>query len=411
MLARSWFNSLKSRLTQTPTRQQRRAFSQQGLSTRRLRMESLEDRRVLAFSAAGIYPAGTNPQAIVSANFNGGGADIAVANNSSNSVSVLLGDGLGGFGAKTDFATGTSPRSLVVGDVSGDGKLDLVTANGGDVSILRGDGAGSFALPDSVALPAKDPLDFRYTGTAPLAQSPRSVATGDFNSDGRLDLAVTGVTSFTYSYRGYYGGIYYRQVDNAYVNVLLSNGSGGFNSAVATPLSGLYPDSLAVGRFNADAIDDLAIGNSSSGTLRVLLSDGVGGFSTSTDLYTGSPSSVAAGDLNGDGKLDLVAANRYGNDVSVLLGNGVGGFGPAKNYPVGSESTSVVLGDINADGKIDVVTSSNFYTQTGNYLTGYSGFYTGQVNVLLGYGSGAFTSPTNHVLAARTFASGVTVSD
>jgi len=70
-----------------------------------------------------------------------------------------------------------------------------------------------------------------------------------------------------------------------------------------------------------------------------------------------------------------------------------------------------VLGDINADGKIDLVTSSNFFTQTGDYYSGYGGFYTGQVNVLLGYGNGAFASPSNHVLEDGTYAFGVAVGD
>src|SRR5205823_854970 len=117
------------------------------------------------------------------------------------------------------------------------------------------------------------------------------------NGDGLLDLAVTGVTSFLQSYIGYYGGTYYYQVDNAYVNVLISDGAGGFGPAVTTPLSGLYANSLAAGRFNADTKDDLVIANGSYGTVSVLLSDGSGGFSSGADFYAGSyPNSVAVAD-------------------------------------------------------------------------------------------------------------------
>ena len=409
MTFRAWLNAW------TRTQPNRRATPTLSRSRRKeavckLSVLNLDDRIVPAFLGPINYAVGTNPQAVVTSDFNGGGTDLAVANYASNSVSVLLGNGLGGFGAKTDFATGTGPRSVVVGDVSGDSKLDLITANAGDVSILRGDGAGNFALPNSIVLPAQFPSG--YPGVTPLAQSPHSVATGDFNGDGLLDLAVTGVTSFLESYTGYYGFTYYRQVENAYVNVLISNGSGGFNAAVATPLSGLYPDSVVTGQFNADNKDDLAIANTASSTVSVLLSNGAGGFSSIADSYTGSgPSSVVAGDVNGDLKIDLVVANRAGYDVSVLLGNGSGGFGAAKNYAVGNETTSVVLGDINADGKLDLVASSDFYTRTGDYYTGYSGFYTGQVNVLLGFGNGVFAGPTTHVLDAGTYAARVAVGN
>src|SRR6476646_5043321 len=166
MLVRSWIDVLKSHFSRTPTRQDRRASGQRGTTSRRLRLETLEDRCLLAFLPAASYPAGASPQAIVTADFNGGGADIAVANYLSSTVSVMLGDGLGGLGAKTDFATGAYPQSLVVGDVSRDGQVDLVTANAADVSILRRDGAGSFAPRDSIGLPGQFPSG--YGGTDPL---------------------------------------------------------------------------------------------------------------------------------------------------------------------------------------------------------------------------------------------------
>ena len=359
MLLKSWLQNLRSSLA--PGRGQRHHRRRCSLrsATHRPNLEVLDDRALPSFLGPVTYAVGADPQAIVSADFNGGGPDIAVANYSSNTVSVLLGDGLGGFGAKSDFATGANPRSLAVGDVSGDGKLDLITANAQHVGILRGDGAGNFALPDIIGLPGQFPSG--YVGTDPLYQSPQSVATGDFNGDGLLDLAVTGVTSFVQkSYWGYYGP-YYTQVDNAYVNVLISNGSGGFNPTVTTPLNSLYSYSIAVGRFDADAKDDLAY----------------------------SQYSVAAGDVNGDLKTDLVTANRYGNDVSVILGDGLGGFGGPQNFAVGSEPTSVVLGDFNNDTKVDIATAN---------------FSSNDVSILRGDGNGIFSTVENFAAGMGAYA-------
>src|SRR5205823_2913221 len=114
-----------------------------------------------------------------------GKLDLAVANNSDNTVSILLGTGTGSSGAKTDFGTGIAPRSVAAGDFNGDGKLDLAVANNVDntVSILLGTGTGSFGAK----------TDF---GTG---SSPRSVAVGHFNGDGKLDLAVANQGSNTVS--------------------------------------------------------------------------------------------------------------------------------------------------------------------------------------------------------------------
>src|SRR5205085_2759588 len=107
-------------------------------------LEVLEDRTLLSFSAPVGYAADTNPYAVVTADFNGDGRlDLAVANAGSNSVSVLLGNGAGSFQPAQNYAAGAGPLSVAVGDFDGDGKLDLVTANAGDVSVLPGNGDGS----------------------------------------------------------------------------------------------------------------------------------------------------------------------------------------------------------------------------------------------------------------------------
>src|SRR5215471_13203374 len=178
---------------------------------RRLRFEEFEDRRMMAFSPLANYAVGQSPQAIVSADFNNDHIlDLAVANYSESTVSVLLGNANGSFQPALTSPTGASPVSLAVGDFDGDHILDLAVAGSygysGDVSILLGNdngagaGTGSFGAPTSVG----------------IGSTPTSVAVGDFNGDGKLDL---GVTSNSYYY-------YYGSFGNA--NVLLGSGDGSF---------------------------------------------------------------------------------------------------------------------------------------------------------------------------------------
>ncbi|MEK6289352.1 MAG: FG-GAP-like repeat-containing protein, partial [Acidobacteriota bacterium] len=222
--------------------------------------------------------------------FNGDGKlDLAVANELSAIVSILLGTGTGSFGAKTDFGTGGLPRSVAVRDFNGDGKLDLAVANSGDntVSILLGTGTGSFGAK----------TDF---GTG---QSPFSVAVGDFNGDGKLDLATA-------------------NGNGASVSILLGTGTGSFGAKTdfGTDTFPFFPFSVAVGDFNGDGKLDLAVANLNGDTVSIRLGTGTGSFGTKTDFATGSrPASVAVGDLNGDGKLDLAVANDSDSTVSILL--------------------------------------------------------------------------------------------
>ena len=276
------------------------------------------------FAQAADYPVGRAPYSGTTGDFNGDGKlDLATANGNSNNVSVLLGDGSGGFGTATNFSVGSNPYSVTTGDFNGDGKLDLATANrnSNNVSVLLGDGSGGFGTATNFSV-----------GNYPL-----SVTIGDFNGDGKLDLATANGNSNN-------------------VSVLLGDGSGGFGTATNFS-AGSVPYSVTTGDFNGDGNLDLATANTYSNDVSVLLGNGLGGFGAAMNFSADDrPISVTTGDFNGDGKLDLATANAYSNDVSVLLGNGLGGFGAATNFSVGNGPISVTTGDFNGDGKPDLTT-------------------------------------------------------
>src|SRR5439155_371138 len=172
-------------------------------------------------------------------------------------------------------------------------------------------------------------------------KSPLSVAVGDFNGDGKLDLAVT------------------NRVYEGTVSVLLGNGDGTFQAALTSstggpePFSGRYPLSVAAGDFNGDGKLDLAV--AASPGISVLLGGGDGSFQAPRTFGVGGgPASVAVGDFNGDRTLDLVVANRYSNTVSVLVGNGDRTFPTAPTFAAGASPRSMVAGDFNGDGVQDL---------------------------------------------------------
>ncbi|MDQ3749603.1 MAG: VCBS repeat-containing protein [Acidobacteriota bacterium] len=281
------------------------------------------------FSAATNFPVGGIPLSVAAGDFNGDGRlDLVVANANSSNVSVLLGNGTGGFSAATNFPVGNDPGSVITGDFDGDGRLDLAVANGAtnNVSVLLGNGTGGFSAATNF----------------PVGNTPLSVTTGDFNEDGRLDLAVANANSHV-------------------VSILLGDGAGGFSAATNFPV-GTVPYSVTTGDFNEDGRLDLATANAFSNTVSVLLGDGAGGFSAATNFPVGgiAPFSVTAGDFNGDGRLDLAVANAsvFSNTVSVLLGNGAGGFSAATIFPVGNGPRSVTTGDFNGDGRLDLAVAN-----------------------------------------------------
>jgi hypothetical protein len=224
---------------------------------------------------------------------------------------------------------GLLPTSVAIGDFNADGHLDLAVANGNSDDVSILRGRG-----DGTFIPL---------GAAIVGGSPVAVVVGDFNRDGRVDIAAARSSS---------GG----------VAVLFGNGNGTFQAAV-TISSGIFsPTGLALADLNGDLADDLiVVGGSFSPNVAVLLGNGDGTFQTPRMLTAGrNPSSVAAGDVNGDGIPDLVVANSFSSNVTVFLGNGNGTFQPGVDFFIlAAGPASVALADINGDGRVDIVTANS----------------------------------------------------
>src|SRR5258706_574261 len=200
--------------------------------------------------------------------------------------------------------------------------------------------------------------------------SPQAIVRGDFDRDGDPDLA-------TANFRGT-------------VSIFMNNGDGTFQPAQDYSRGGQsgptfpgQPLSLATADLNRDGILDLAVANTASITVSILLGNGDGSFQTSVGFGTGAnPTSVAISDWNGDDRLDLAITNSTDNTVSVLIGDGTGGFAAKADVATGTNPVSVAVGDVNGDGKQDLITSNagpSLFSGGANTVSG-----------LLGNGGGTF---------------------
>ncbi len=289
------------------------------------------------------YPTGMAPDAVAVGDFNGdGNMDIAVANSCGNdatckspgTVSILLGNGDGTFGAKTDYPAGNFPTSIAVDDFNGDGNLDLAVTNNrsNTVSIFLGKGDGTFAAK----------VDY-ITGTGPI-----SVATADFNSDGFEDMAVAQNTANT-------------------VSIFLGNGDGTFKARVDYA-TGNGPTAVAVADFNLDSIPDVAVTNGTDDTVSVLLGNGDGTLGPESPYITdGDPVALAIGDVNVDGFPDIVTVDKSSNDVSILLNVGDGTFAVPLFVPVGTTPEAITSADFNGDSLPDAAIA-NFGSNNATVL-------------------------------------------
>jgi hypothetical protein len=274
------------------------------------------------------YATGLGPVSVAIGDLNGDGKpELASANIGERSVSVFLNQGDGTFRAKRDYPTGNGPFSLAIGDLDGDGKLDLATVSGngggeGIVSVLLNKGDGSFRANVDYA-----------TGLFSIA-----IAIGDLNGDGKPELAVTNADADT-------------------VSVLPNRGDGTFQAHLDYA-TGLDPGSIAIGDLNGDGKPELATANG-AGSVSVLANRGDGTFQAHLDYAAGpSPVSLAIGDLNGDGTPELATANAGVNSVSVLPNRGDGSFEVKRDYATARRPLSVAIGDLNGDGQPDLATAN-----------------------------------------------------
>jgi FG-GAP-like repeat len=300
------------------------------------------------------FAAGNSPQGVTVGDFNGDSdPDIAVANQHSNDVSVLLGGAGGSFSAPTNFAVGTAPLDVAVGEFNGDSDPDLVTVNEGtgDVSVLLGGAGGSFSAPTSFL----------------VGSLPQSVGVRDFNGDSDPDLAVVN-----------------EGANN--VSVLLG-GAGGSFSAPTNFAVGATPRYLAVGQFNGDSDPDLAVVNEATNNVSVLLGATGGTFTGPTNFpVCSAPTGIAAGDFNGDGDGDLAVVNELCHNVSVLIGGAGGTFGAPTDFAVGNLPDAVAVGELSGDSDPDLAVANQSSDNVSLLVGGAGGSFTAAANFPAGDG-------------------------
>lgn len=285
--------------------------------------------------AATNYTVGDGPAGVVMADFNGDGhLDIATANSNSGNVSILINNGRGNYLQPSSlptplpnvYAAGSVPVAITSGDFNGDGNADLavVNRNSNNVSILLGNGDGSFGAATNVAV-----------GTAPTA-----LVVADFNGDLISDLAVTNST------------------DNN-VSILQGVGNGTFTS-LGTVAVGTNPSSITAAKMDANNFVDLVVTNRGSNNVSVVRGLGDGTFLAALNFATGTaPVSVATGDFDANGTVDVVVANNTSSTVSLLRGVGDGTLLAALNTATVGTPTALAVGHFNDDTFLDVVVTGS----------------------------------------------------
>jgi Bacterial Ig-like domain (group 3)/FG-GAP-like repeat len=267
-----------------------------------------------------------------------------------------------------------NPAVIGVGDFNEDGKPDLAIVNASDDTFTIMLSKGDGTFTSAFV------IGFNKTPCATEAeQSNCSIAVGDFNNDGHADLALTSGNDFE-------------------VSVFKGKGDGTFTQFAGSPIpTGNFPESVKTADFNNDGILDLAVANANDGSIYILLGNGDGTFTPATGTPTvvgGFPFFMAVADLNEDGTADLAVVDGRTNAMELLKGNGDGSFTPFPSSPftfppVADDKgyTAIVSGDFNGDGHIDLAVAD---------------FDDNSVDIVLGNGTGAFTLSSQSPIAVGT---------
>ncbi len=311
------------------------------------------------------FPAGSAPSALVSGDLNGDGIpDLAVTNTGTNTVTVLLGNGHGGFTLNQTLQVGGTPSGIAAFDLNGDGNIDLAVANKSGQSIEAFFGAGNGT--------------FGSATTYPIGVSPTGIAVADFDLNGYPDLAVSAASA-----------------SGGFVE-LLNQGNRTFTLAQSLA-AGSSPSAVAVGDFNNDGNPDVAIADAQGDQAVVLLGNGDGTFQPPRTFAAGhQPSAIAVADLRNNGHLDMVVTNYEDSTISVFLGDGSGNFSTQSVVHVGVNPDGVAIADFNGDGIPDLAIAD-------------AGDNTAEV--LLGNGDGTFQPPLVFSVSPNLGPNGIVATD
>jgi len=322
------------------------------------------------FSTTLIYPTGfgSSPKALASGNLDKDDyLDLIVADSGTDTIGIFFGFDYTSFSEQNSYETGngSNPRSLAIGDFNNDGQLDIVAALYGTNSVGIFLGYGNGT----------------FTSMMKFADVPAShpwwLAVGDFNNDNKLDITVVNWAINS-------------------ISVILGYGNGSFtNPILYSTGSNTHPETVAVADFNNDHCLDITATNYGGDSICVFLGYGNGTFQNCITLLTGKssgPNAIVAADINNDSRLDILVANYGSNNVGVFLGYGNGSFAEQMTFSTGTNSAprSIVIGDFNNDGRSDVAVA-NYATNNVGVLNGYGN---GTFGNLQTYSTGVGSNPT-----------------